>query len=196
VPSNIFINYILLFIALNSALKAEFAVSSYRELRSQSVVRQTYEESCGAASIATLINNLDFKNISEKDTLEQMRENHKDLNTDMVSFKQLQDAAAKLGYESKGYQISRELLNKLNIPVLVRIENDPRYPHFVVVINHPGDFITVLDPSFGKYISSKNEFYSVWDKNNQGGYALILAPNNDFKREYNIELPNKSLFQK
>lgn len=195
-PSNIFISYILLFIALNSALKAEFAVSSYRELRSQSVVRQTYEESCGAASIATLINNLDFKNISEKDTLEQMRENHKDLNTDMVSFKQLQDAAAKLGYESKGYQISRELLNKLNIPVLVRIENDPRYPHFVVVINHPGDFITVLDPSFGKYISSKNEFYSVWDKNNQGGYALILAPNNDFKREYNIELPNKSLFQK
>lgn len=195
-PSNIFINYILLFIALNSALKAEFAVSSYRELRSQSVVRQTYEESCGAASIATLINNLDFKNISEKDTLEQMRENNKDLNTDMVSFKQLQDAAAKLGYESKGYQISRELLNKLNIPVLVRIENDPRYPHFVVVINHPGDFITVLDPSFGKYISSKNEFYSVWDKNNQGGYALILAPNNDFKREYNIELPNKSLFQK
>lgn len=160
------------------------------------MVRQTYEESCGAASIATLINNLDFKNISEKDTLEQMRENHKDLNTDMVSFKQLQDAAAKLGYESKGYQISRELLNKLNIPVLVRIENDPRYPHFVVAINHPGDFITVLDPSFGKYISSKNEFYSVWDKNNQGGYALILAPNNDFKREYNIELPNKSLFQK
>lgn len=32
----------------------------------------------------------------------------------MVSFKQLQDAAAKLGYESKGYQISRKLLNKLN----------------------------------------------------------------------------------
>ena len=76
----------------------------------------------------------------------------------MVSFKQLQDVAAKLGYESKGYQISREPLNKLNIPVLVKIENDPRYPHFVVVINHPGDFITVLDPSFGKYISSKNEF--------------------------------------
>ena len=184
------------FLLLQLPLNAKFAVRSYYEIRGEGLIRQTYEESCGAASIATLINNLDFKNISEKDTLEQMRENHKDLNTDMVSFKQLQDAAAKLGYESKGYQISRELLNKLNIPVLVRIENDPRYPHFVVVINHPGDFITVLDPSFGKYISSKNEFYSVWDKNNQGGYALILAPNNDFKREYNIELPNKILFQK
>ena len=125
-----------------------------------------------------------------------MKENNKDLNTDMVSFKQLQDAAAKLGYESKGYQISRELLNKLNIPVLVKIENDPRYPHFVVVINHPGDFITVLDPSFGKYISSKNEFYSVWDKNNQGGYALILAPNNDFQRIYDIELPSINLLEK
>jgi len=191
----IFRNSIILSIIIVN-LNAEFVVRSYKELRNRGMIRQSYEESCGAASIATLINNLDFKNISEKDTLEQMRENNKDLNTDMVSFKQLQDAAAKLGYESKGYQISRELLNKLNIPVLVKIESDPRYPHFVVVINHPGDFITVLDPSFGKYISSKNEFYSVWDKNNQGGYALILAPNNDFKREYNIELPNKSLFQK
>lgn len=190
------LNSAIAFLLLQLPLNAEFAVRSYYEIRGEGLIRQSYEESCGAASIATLINNLDFKNISEKDTLEQMRENNKDLNTDMVSFKQLQDAAAKLGYESKGYQISRELLNKLNIPVLVKIENDPRYPHFVVVINHPGDFITVLDPSFGKYISSKNEFYSVWDKNNQGGYALILAPNNDFKREYNIELPNKSLFQK
>ena len=133
----IFRNSIILSIIIIN-LNAEFVVRSYKELRNHGMVRQSYEESCGAASIATLINNLDFKNISEKDTLEQMRENHKDLNTDMVSFKQLQDAAAKLGYESKGYQSSREPLNKLNIPVLVKIENDPRYPYFVVVISHPG----------------------------------------------------------
>lgn len=190
------LNSAIAFLLLQLPLNAEFAVRSYYEIRGEGLIRQSYEESCGAASIATLINNLDFKSISEKDALEQMGGNNKNLNTDMVSFKQLQDAAAKLGYESKGYQISRELLNKLNIPVLVKIENDPRYPHFVVVINHPGDFITVLDPSFGKYISSKNEFYSVWDKNNQGGYALILAPNNDFQRIYDIELPSINLLEK
>lgn len=190
------LNLTIAFLLLQLPLNAEFAVRSYYEIRGEGLIRQSYEESCGAASIATLINNLDFKSISEKDALEQMGGDNKNLNTDMVSFKQLQDAAVKLGYESKGYQISRELLNKLNIPVLVKIENDPRYPHFVVVINHPGDFITVLDPSFGKYISSKNEFYSVWDKNNQGGYALILAPNNDFQRIYDIELPSINLLEK
>ena len=153
----IFRNSIILSIIIIN-LNAEFVVRSYRELRNQGMIRQGYEESCGAASMATLINNLDFNNISEQDVLEQMKDKNNVFNTNMVSFKQLQDAATKLGYESKGYQISREPLNKLNIPVLVKIENDPRYPHFVVVINHPGDFITVLDPSFGKYISSKNEF--------------------------------------
>ena len=36
-------------------LDAKFAVRSYQELRSSEVVRQSYEESCGAASLATLI---------------------------------------------------------------------------------------------------------------------------------------------
>lgn len=49
--------------------------------------------------------------------------------------------------------MDRNLFDKLNIPVLVKVENDPRYPHFVVAINHKGDFITILDPSFGEYIS-------------------------------------------
>lgn len=166
----IFRNSIILSIIIIN-LNAEFVVRSYKELRNQGMVRQSYEESCGAASMATLINNLDFNNISEQDVLEQMKDKNNVFNTNMVSFKQLQDAAAKLGYESKGYQISRELLNKLNIPVLVKIENDPRYPHFVVVINHPGDFITVLDPSFGKYISSKNEFLAYGIK--EGRAAML-----------------------
>lgn len=179
-----------------SSLDAKFAVESYHEMRNKNVIRQSYEESCGAASLATLINNLDFKNLSEKDTLEHMQEKGKSLSTDMVNFKQLQDAATKLGYESNGYQINQELLNKLNIPVIVKIENDPRYPHFVVIINHPGDFITILDPNFGKYVSSKQEFYSIWDKHNKGGYMLVLAPKNELLREYKIELPPKSLFEK
>lgn len=46
-----------------SNLHAQFAVKSYGELRNEQVIRQSYEESCGAASLATLINLLDFKKI-------------------------------------------------------------------------------------------------------------------------------------
>ncbi|EAI2894253.1 peptidase C39, partial [Campylobacter upsaliensis] len=35
-------------------LKAEFVVKSYQEIKNEKVIRQNYEESCGAASLATL----------------------------------------------------------------------------------------------------------------------------------------------
>ena len=139
----------LLFCAAVASLPlyAGFAVRSYEELRNQDVIRQNYEESCGAASLATLINTLDFKILTEKDVLEQMDKGDKKLNTDMVSFLQLKQAAAKLSYDSEGYQLDRATFEKINLPVLVKIEDDPRFPHFVVVINHQGDFI---DKSYAK----------------------------------------------
>ena len=139
----------LLFCAAVASLPlyAGFAVRSYEELRNQDIIRQNYEESCGAASLATLINTLDFKILTEKDVLEQMDKGDKKLNTDMVSFLQLKQAAAKLSYDSEGYQLDRATFEKINLPVLVKIEDDPRFPHFVVVINHQGDFI---DKSYAK----------------------------------------------
>lgn len=78
--------------------------------------------------------------------------------------------------------------------MLVKIEDDPRFPHFVVIINHKGGFLQVLDPSYGEYISSKREFFSVWDRYNQGGYALIIAPKKDLK-EFKLDLPKALHFE-
>lgn len=141
-------------------LKADFIVKSYSEIKNKNVIRQSYEESCGASSLATLINILDDKKLSELDLLKTM--SGQKLYTDMVSFADLNDAVKKLGYESKSYRIDRKSLEKLaGIPILVKIEDDPRFPHFVVIINHRGDFLQVLDPSYGEYISSKRQFFSV-----------------------------------
>lgn len=172
-------------------LKAEFAVKSYKEIRNQNVTRQTYEQSCGASSIATLLNLNSLKKYSEKYILDSFSIDKSKLNTDMVSFSELSSTLTKLGYENKGYQISKAIFENLTIPVIVKIQNDPRFPHFVVAINHKGDFITILDPSFGEYISSKKQFYSIWDKDNKGGYALITDTH--FNKEYSLKLPNKSL---
>lgn len=170
--------------------RAEFAVKSYHELRNQNVTRQHYEESCGAASIATLLNLTSIKKLSEKEVLEHFKKDEKGVNTDMASFLELQDAFSSLGYESAGYQVSRSVFESLKVPVIVKIENDPRYPHFVVAINRNGDFVSVLDPSFGEYTASKRQFYSVWDKNEAGGYVLIVGADN-FK-DLGLNLPLKS----
>ncbi|EPM2007129.1 C39 family peptidase [Campylobacter coli] len=148
---------ILLFLPiLTLSAKAEWVVKSYQEIKNERVIRQAYEQSCGASSLATLLNILDDqKKFDELELLKIM--SGQELYTDMVSFADLNDAVKKLGFQSNSYQINRENLDKLvNIPMLVKIEDDPRFPHFVVIINHKGNYLQVLDPSHGEYISSKN----------------------------------------
>lgn len=185
---------IISILCLPLLLQAEFVVKSLQELRNQRVVRQTYEESCGASSVATLINLIDNQKLSELDLLQTMSE--KELYTDMVSFADLEEAVKKKGFETNSFRIDRQNLDKLlNIPLLVKIEDDPRFPHFVVIINHKGSFIQVFDPSYGEYISSKREFYSVWYKNNKGGYALVVLPKKELA-DFKLNLPKALDFEK
>ncbi|EII0227931.1 C39 family peptidase [Campylobacter coli] len=203
---------ILLFLPILAlSTKAEWVVKSYQEIKNERVIRQTYEQSCGASSLATLLNILDDqKKFDELELLKIM--SGQELYTDMVSFTDLNDAVKKLGFQSNSYQINRENLDKLvnipmlvkieddprfphfviiinrenldklvNIPMLVKIEDDPRFPHFVIIINHKGNYLQVLDPSHGEYISSKSQFFSIWDRYNKGGYALIVAPKKELK---------------
>ena len=172
---------ILLFLSILAlSAKAEWVVKSYQEIKNERVIRQTYEQSCGASSLATLLNILDDIKFDELKLLKIM--SGQNLYTDMVSFADLNDAVKKLDYESNSYQINRENFDKLvNIPMLVKIEDDPRFPHFVVIINHKGNYLQILDPSHGEYISSKSQFFSIWDRYNKGGYVLIVAPKKDLK---------------
>ena len=132
---------ILLFLPILAlSTKAEWVVKSYQEIKNERVIRQTYEQSCGASSLATLLNILDDqKKFDELELLKIM--SGQELYTDMVSFADLNDAVKKLGFQSNSYQINRENLDKLvNIPMLVKIEDDPRFPHFVIIINHKGNY--------------------------------------------------------
>lgn len=100
---------ILLFLPiLTLSAKAEWVVKSYQEIKNERVIRQTYEQSCGASSLATLLNILDDKKFDELELLKIM--SGQELYTDMVSFADLSDAVKKLGYESNSYQIYKTAL--------------------------------------------------------------------------------------
>ncbi|MDE7317724.1 MAG: peptidase C39 [Helicobacter sp.] len=169
---------------------ADFEYKSFYEIRNQGMVRQSYEESCGAASLATLINLLYEKNLDEEQILELF-----DNNTNMVTFLQLQEAAKKLGYSSRSYKLSREILESVSIPILIKIEDDPKFPHFVVVICY-GDFFLVFDPNFGKYITKKMELYAIWDKKLEGGFGLLIAPPKNYQKPILQLLPQSIFIQK
>ena len=162
---------VLRFCCLLFVLPLFAAVQPLSDMRNADVVRQQFEESCGAAALATLINMIDAgQKLDEASVLDKLGNT-----TDMVSFSALSKAASELGYENAAYKMTREVFEKLTVPLLVKVEDDPKYPHFIVVLNHVGDFVTIFDPSFGRYVSTKREFYRIWDLDN-GGYGLILRP--------------------
>ncbi|MBO5063356.1 MAG: hypothetical protein J6C08_02445 [Campylobacter sp.] len=63
----------MILLLLVQQLNSQFIVSSYYEIRNKNVVRQNYEESCGAASIATILNLIDVKRYSENDILQKLK---------------------------------------------------------------------------------------------------------------------------
>ncbi|TLD79674.1 peptidase C39, partial [Helicobacter sp. MIT 11-5569] len=53
-----------------------------------------------------------------------------------------------------------------------------------------------LDPNFGEYKSTKKEFYSIWDKNQTGGFALIIADKENSKPAIkDLEFPSERFFR-
>ncbi|RAX56230.1 peptidase C39 [Helicobacter monodelphidis] len=182
---------VLCLLLLPLSLNAEFIVKSYQELKNQKVVRQNYEQSCGASSLATLLNLIDKKQYTELDLLKVMSQ--KELYTDMVSFADLKSAIQTLGYEGQSYKIHQDNLELLiQVPLLVKIEDDPRFPHFVVIINQKGNYLEVLDPSHGSYISSKSQFFSIWDRHKKGGFALVVVPKAG-PGEYKLNIPSSKV---
>lgn len=145
-----------------------FKVVSFAKIKTSETVLQNYEESCGAAALATLMGLFGVQK-SEKDILD------KTAKTDMLSFAELSNTAKEFGFKSEGYKIDKSVFEKLTFPVIAKIEREKNYPHFVVVINQKGDFVSVLDPNFGQYFISKNEFYELWEKSKKG-YILIAVP--------------------
>lgn len=153
-------------------------------------MRQKYEESCGAAALASLLNLFGVRQYQEEEILQQLNQK-----TDMLSFQELQSVATALGYDTRGFRLTREILAQTSYPLLVRIENDPRFPHFVVIVNFQGDFLKVFDPNFGEYISTKKEFYSAWDRDMHGGYALVVADKAKTKPKIQpLRFPNPRFF--
>jgi len=180
---------LLLFLALTLSADegTTFKVSAFSTLKLKGTVLQGYEESCGAAALATVMN-LYGEKFSEKQILEKAS------TTDMLSFAQMAKISKEFGYQASGYKISTDMFEKLGAPVIARVDNRENYAHFVVVANHNGDFVSIFDPSFGYFVQSKKEFFQWWNEETYG-YILVVMPKEVASFPIiPLNLPNRSLF--
>ena len=163
-----------------------FVATSLSKLKTKHTIKQAYEESCGAAAMATLFR-FYGKDTNETEILGMVGK------TDMLSFANLAEIAKSMGYQAQGYKISREIFEKTKVPLLVLVVREADFPHFVVVINQSGDFVNVFDPSFGDYIASKKDFFSIWEFAS-GGFALVVLPPEYKTRDFDMNLPPDIFF--
>lgn len=151
-------------------------VQSWKARRDLGIVKQNLDFSCGAASIATLLNNFYGQQLTEQEILVRM--NKTELR---ASFDDMQQVMPQLGFEAKGYALPFEQLAQLKIPVIVYLKyrkND----HFSVLRGINGDTVLLADPSLGNMSLSREQFLAAWktrDGKMEGKILAVLPKNAD-----------------
>jgi predicted double-glycine peptidase len=155
-------------------IRGEKPVRSWKELRDQYVVMQSFDYSCGAAALATLMRYYFGDNVSEEEILigilgSMSREEVQDREKNGLSLLDLKICAERMGYQAAGVSLDYISLPKLKGPVLIHLETK-EYRHFAVLKGVREDRVFLADPSRGNVRISVDRFAKEWS-----GVALVLG---------------------
>lgn len=139
-------------------------VKNWKTLRDAQVVKQDLDYSCGAASLATLLNYFYGQDLTEEALLKAM-----DKGDGRASFEDMARALPQFGFRAQGFAASWEQLARLKMPVVVYVKHR-KNDHFTVLRGISGDTAWLADPSLGNRTYSKAQFLEMWqtrgDKDN------------------------------
>lgn len=132
-------------------------VASWKTMRDRRIVKQSLDYSCGAASLATLINEFYGQSISEADLLEKLEKDD-----GYISFEDMRRALTPFGFRATGFAASYNQLTRLKMPVVVYIRHR-REDHFSVLRGIDEQTVWLADPSLGNRTYSRSQFLDMWD---------------------------------
>jgi predicted double-glycine peptidase len=140
-------------------------VESFKERRLRQVVPQTYDYSCGAASIATLLHYYYGRSINERDAVMGMftEGDKQEIRQRGFSMLDMKRYALEEKFQAEGFKFPDVVsLSKLTVPAIVLIDTRS-YKHFVVVRQVEGDYVYLADPSWGNRRMTLEDFAQVWN---------------------------------
>ena len=151
-------------------------VESIRERRFSDLVEQKTDFSCGAASMATILNQAYGWSLTEEDVILGMltQADEQLVRTQGFSMLDMKNYAASLGMRARGYRIQSNQLDSVSIPVIVLIEVRG-YKHFVVMQRSADGSVYVGDPVLGHQKLTIEEFSKGWN----GIVFALIGPNYD-----------------
>lgn len=151
-------------------------VVSLEGLRFRAVVRQHTDYSCGAASLATVLDYAYGRHLSEHRVIIGMLKvsNKKIVKERGFSLLDMARYLHTLGLNGAGYRVRAQLLTALRIPVIVLL-NIHGYEHFVVLKAVVNGRAYLADPALGNRSLSVTRFVKAWD----GVIFLVVGPHYD-----------------
>ena len=161
----------LVFETLHS--KGALSVQSWKTLRDSKIVKQDLDYSCGAASVATILNEYYGQSVTEEEILKIM-----DKEDMRASFNDMANSLKELGFRGVGYAASFEQLTKLKIPVIVYTKHR-KDDHFSVLRGIDKATVWLSDPSLGNRTYSKYQFLEMWETREDSelkGKILAIIP--------------------
>ena len=137
-------------------------VVSVREIRDINVVKQHYDFSCGAASMATLVNGFFGDHRSEVELLKILQARYTSNDWERkrqagLSLDDLSYLAGKIGYKAEGAEIGLAGLLEINGPVIVHLRKG-KIEHFSVFRGTKDGTILLADPISGNNAYSPGQF--------------------------------------
>ena len=165
-------------------------VQSYQEILFGDVWRQQYDFSCGSAALATLLHYHYQHPIAEEAIFTEMyRNGDKALIKEQgFSLLDMKNYLNQLGYESDGYKVGLDKLEKLGVPGVTLVNFDG-YMHFVVIKGINQSQIILGDPSRGTIVLDKQAFMKSYQ-----GITLLIKSDVDTARETFQRDPHFSVY--
>ena len=152
---------------------ADYAVNTkfmtWKDQRDEGIVKQQFDYTCGAASVATILTYFYNHPIAEADVLTKLEDE------ELYSFDDLSQVVATLGFKAIGLSLSFSDLKKLKIPTVAHLHYRGQ-DHFTVIrgINDDGT-VRLADSAFGNRRMREAEFKKYWEQD-AGGSVLVVIP--------------------
>ena len=138
-------------------------VTSLKEARFRTTVRQQHDFSCGSAALATLLTHHYGDTVTEETVFEAMyaRGDQQKIQSEGFSLLDMKRYLREQGYQADGFELPLDKLIESGLPAIVLIA-ERNYHHFVVVKGVREGRVLIGDPSSGVRAMSREAFESVW----------------------------------
>lgn len=138
-------------------------VTSLKEARYRSTVRQQFDFSCGSAAVATLLSHHFNTPVTEQAAFQQMflHGDQQRIQREGFSLLDIKRYLAGLGYAADGFELPLDKLAEAGLPAIVLVA-EKGYHHFVVVKGLSRERVLIGDPSGGTRAMGRAAFEAIW----------------------------------